>query len=413
MPKRHWIAGLIILTLLIVIMIVVIVLSINKPPEIKYSDYRGNYGDYNPLELVMNAGETYTVTASHFQELDLNFDKIEFIDNSENNPRIFNPNAVSMSGNVITAQSNGFVNVYAYVYEKDERVKIGSEQVKIQRAWKVLVAQIQVINISEMVEITTAQQLQDISLDIAGNYILKADIDLEGFDWKSIVGHHYRDDGSYDWGESRFKGSLINPDGFVIKNLTGTSGLFGSTYGAYIDGIILENVDINSIGLYPDDAGIEYNTAVGGIVDYATNTVINNCTVDGTIKARNRTGGIVGKVDYGIIRHCEFNGTVVAEYNEGTTNYLAEAGGIAGTARIYLYGNQSFGDEDFLYMLSRYVYLTVGIFDCNVNAEITAIDYAGGIVGYNYGDSLPKDCVFMGTTLGEKGQGEICGHSRY
>ena len=372
-----------------------------EQPEIIYTNYKGDYGEYEPLDLVMNAGDTYTVTTSHFQGLfpglDIEIEKFEFTENSRIDTRVFNPDAVTLSGNVITAEHNGFVNVYANLYEK---VKIGAER---KRVWHILVAQIQVINIEEMTEITTAHELQDISLDLDGNYILKADIDLEGFDWSPIM---LTGTGPTTEYAISFKGSLINPDGFTIKNLTGASGLFAYIYGAYIDGIILENVNIDSSGSYPDDDGNEY-TVRGGIAGYATDTIIINCKVDGAIKASSCAGGIVGSVRYGVIRNCEFNGTVVAEY-KGEVNYLAYAGGVAGIADILTHNYPS---EDIMSGLSARTYLTVGIIDCKVNAEIIAIDYAGGIVGFNYGDSVPTDCIFLGVTQGAEYQGEICGYS--
>lgn len=379
---------LIVLALATVMILGAFALSGCAPIMIVYADYEGDYGKYKPLELVMKAGETHTITANHFQGLDIDFDRFEFIDNSRNNPSMFNPNAITMSDNIITAQSNGFVNVYAYLYEKEVVLRV-------KKAWCILVAQIQVINIAEMTEITTAQELQDMSLDPSGNFILKADIDLAGLDWEPV---HLN------------KGSFINPDSFVISNLTIKSlnvnsqflGLFGGIYGAYIDGILLEkvNIDYTTILFNPSlDPRIKLLT-VGGIAGDATESFIVNCKVEGRIKTQQRAGGIVGKMNFGIIKNCGFNGTVIADYQKEADSIATVcAGGIVGFASL-------------ISVITSY--LATGIFDSNVKAEVISAGFAGGIVGsYQADPKLVKGCVFIGTTQGERGSGEYFGYSEY
>jgi len=86
-------------------------------------------------------------------------------------------------------------------------------------------------------------------------------------------------------------GGDFNGNGCKIKNLTIDSseeyvGLFGSAEGAYIDNVILENVNIKG-GRY-----------VGALVGKAFSTTITNCgIIGGTVEGNVAVGGLIGYVD--------------------------------------------------------------------------------------------------------------------
>ncbi|MBR3820422.1 MAG: hypothetical protein IKJ37_02240, partial [Kiritimatiellae bacterium] len=128
--------------------------------------------------------------------------------------------------------------------------------------------------------IHTAQEFIDaINDDMGGYYALGADIDFNGIDYTSL-------ENNIDsfWGE-------LNGNGYKIKNLTIDSseeyvGLFGSADGAYIDNVIIENVNIK------DDRYVD------ALVGKAFSTTITNCgVIGGTVEGNAAVGGLVGHID--------------------------------------------------------------------------------------------------------------------
>jgi len=326
--------------------------------------------DYETSENVfLNVGETIEID---FLELFTNYvPNIKKVDAASSDERIF-----TISGNRIKAVGMGSASLMTTVYDEDTRTKQTVAAVKVY-----------VVNPSKMIEVKTAQDLVDISKNMEGAYILKSDIDLEGNgDWLPIA--KYSAEGNLI---AYFGGIFINPDGHKIKSLTINSakkpilkddgiyeleflGLFASVAFAYIDGLILENVSIDT-SAYTDDA-YQYLIA-GGICGQSYNSVIRNCTVDGVIVSQFAAGGIAGKLYKGFIIGCNFKGAV-----ENTSGIQSGgAGGIAGNGIP-----------------------APRIIDCTVEAEISGKLCAGGILGHfidtlsNY-DKITdyiKGCSFTG-----------------
>ncbi len=209
--------------------------------------------------------------------------------------------------------------------------------------------------------VRTAQELAAISGD--GYYVIREDIDLEGFDWQGI---------------SNFSGTLIGL-GHTIKNLKSDKcGLFervGS--GARIKDLILEDVEIGT-----------KTKMLGGIVSYvpssAKDVTIENCSVSGVLNTlydnseskRNFCGAIAGVVASKdcSIKYCSSSATVEAICGEGGIvglNYGKIYGSFF-TGRVRCAGNNNYflePDEDGGYPLVYYF-----------------SHISGGIAAVNYGE---------------------------
>jgi|LSQX01.2.fsa_nt_gb hypothetical protein len=279
---------------------------------------------------------------------------------------------LSVDNNKIIALSNGFTTVKVEFISKNIQYTV-----PIGKAVSIVK--------EEMTEIHTSLDLQNMKNSTKGYYILKSDIDLKGLNWQPI--------GNYPI-EETFSGMLINPGGYVIKNLTISSsenipagkyggrpaGLFGSVKEAYIDGIILKDVSIDNTDSLLGETGL----VAGGIAGYATNTIITNSSVKGTIKGINRVGGIVGTINSGYIENCLFEGEIVGE-QQGQELAQDGVGGIAGFATT---GPSS---KDL-----------IGVVNSHVKANLTTNrDGVGGIIGVR--QLLPLiNSTFIGIINGEE-----------
>ena len=273
----------------------------------------------------------------------------------------------NVSGSVITAVGMGRTTIDVELYSKPNDTYYYCMGV---------CANVYVVddNAEDLIEIRTAQDLLNIKNNLSARYILKNDVDLSGIDYVSMG------DSSYGVA-APFTGVFINPLKFKIKNLTirptctenhgrCSGGLFGDIEDAYIDGIILENVDIDL-----RDCNGELPSIAGGIASTAINSIIRNCVVKGAIKAVGSSGGIVGNVGgRSSVRDCVSVGSIAS--------VKEEAGGIAAYGD-YIYDSTSFADVEGA--------------------------YAGGILGYSMHGETAYGCTFLGNVCGEKSQGEIIG----
>ncbi len=254
--------------------------------------------------------------------------------------------------------------------------------------------------------------------------------------------------------DNTFKGVFYG-GGHSVKGLvqsSGTkdySGFFGFIEGALVKDLVIENPYIDG-----DDC-------TGAVAGYARDSEISNCTVilagtDSSIKGSSFTGGIVGTALSCDIKGCRVEATGGAKitgrsgsvggimgsfikninYDPGSISDCTvsasieslasgKTGGIAGSMLNTL--NQSIvsirgcsftgsvrsvntsyaggiaGESTF-----------VSILNCTANGEISAENYAGGIVGYMSGESGTEifNCAFKGGTVlsGNSLSGGIAGH---
>ncbi|WP_130869505.1 GLUG motif-containing protein [Intestinimonas massiliensis (ex Afouda et al. 2020)] len=179
-------------------------------------------------------------------------------------------------------------------------------------------------------EISTAEELAQITKDPDGYYVLTQDIDLSGYEnWDPICK------------STPFKG-VLDGQGHVIRNLTVTrpkqssypyAGLFGRVSGGTIKNLGVEQAKIEMTYIYPVYAG----TIAGSITG---ESVIENCYGEGSIYAEVSSygsgtfsaGGLVGQA-YGnqgqtsTIRSCYSRTTLTTDGRD-----KASLGGILGVA---------------------------------------------------------------------------------
>ena len=339
----------------------------------------------------MQAGETLTINHTHkvFRLSSVTqMRNLEFIVWSGDE------RVVDIDGTVITAVNSGRVRIGSrfdgrFYNHRDERVE--------GRMGMSPIIEIIVVNKQTMTPIKTADELKSISDNTAGHFILKADIDLLGINWIPI---------------GSFSGMLVNPHGFVINNLTINSaknlvagnwgvvraGLFDRLNGAFIYGVVLEDVFI-------DVSDAEGPSFAGGIgVSLWNGSYIVNNRVEGFIAATYSVGGIAHICNGdNTLRGNHFRGTLKQQARTPDTGY--GAGGIMGFMTIRPQNNDGFGG--ILPSISRNSH---GIFDSHVKAVIMASSHAGGIIGFNSNLGLPINSTFEGSLYGGISQGIMIGN---
>jgi hypothetical protein len=230
-----------------------------------------------------------------------------------------------------------------------------------------------------MPAISDINDLQNMALDLAGDYWLTNDIDAtitQTWNWDGTRFLGFNPVGNF---ANRFTGTF-NGAGYSIRNLfinrpaTVYVGLFGFTDGATIQDITLADEDFTG----QDD--------MGGLIGYTVDTIINNCSILGSIIGRHLVGGIIGCSDGTTsLEECSFNGTIESDSVTG------ELGGIIGCA-----------------------YGTVTINGCSVAGTIGHYPYTnsvGGIVGENRANLIMISSYTSCVVIGENYVGGLVGIS--
>ena len=257
--------------------------------------------------------------------------------------------------------------------------------------------------------ISTADQLMGIT-NMAGNYILTADIDLAGKTWVPL--------GSAD---APFTG-VFDGNGHVISSLSGRNGLFHTNSGT------VKNVTLDNTCAVNYKYGSPYYNAVGSIVGINKGTV-HNCVNEGTVTTSILfyTGGICG-LNYGAVSGCVNTGAVTAT-RVNTSSSEMYVGGICGymsgttvtvdrcwnggavsakntTKSAYaggISGNCGHSNGNSQHVISNCYNRGA------VNVESTSNTCAGGIVGQLVGDDI-QYCYNVGTITvrGKDSYSEYC-----
>lgn len=154
-------------------------------------------------------------------------------------------------------------------------------------------------------EISTEEQLKDITNDLKGNYVLKNDIELSDAEWTPI--------GTRD---NPFTGTL-DGQGHTIKGLTVGNGanddkaFFGFTKDAIVTNIAFTN------------AVVKGHNQAAIVVAQATSSMLSNIYVSGVVTGRDHVGTIAGDArDNTTITNCVSTAAALSTDHQG--------GGIAG-----------------------------------------------------------------------------------
>jgi hypothetical protein len=242
--------------------------------------------------------------------------------------------------------------------------------------------------------ISTAAELNTIGSSTsywASYFKLIANIDMAAY-----TGTSYNIIGSYS---TYFTGGF-NGNGYIISNLTYTAavttdcvGMFGCTYGAYIQNVQLTNVSISSVN----------GSDVGGLIAYQYYGTTTNCYTTGAVSGGTAVGGLVGHL-YGNssskLIYCYSTASVYGTSSRigglvgfalAPVSYCYSTGTVTATSGMLAYIGGLIGDG---------YWATVN--DCYTTGNITVSStsyYIGGLVGYLHESSI-ANCYSTGMING-------------
>ncbi len=213
--------------------------------------------------------------------------------------------------------------------------------------------------LTDVEDLVKLQDLVNSGIDTTNvTFELMADIDMQGINFRGIGtgGTDGNDNTKY------FKG-IFNGNQHIISNLTINTtedavGLFGYIYNCTIDSVGLENIDITGnqfvgglVGMSNADinqGNLSYikncyvtgniksiSQATGGIVGYASHSLISDSYTNADIIGVNYVGGLAGMIYSVAIQNCYAMGNILGE------NYV---GGAIGTCAGYIYNTYSTGN---------------------------------------------------------------------
>ena len=169
--------------------------------------------------------------------------------------------------------------------------------------------------------IDSVDDLLAIPEDPDGSYILMADLDLSGYNWKPRC----------TASDTAFRG-VFDGNGHVISNLNGSNGLFGYVIGGEIRDVGLENASISAYYEYYE------SSIIGGIAAHCSSTTISNCYFQGDIDTNAYTvGGIVGLAE-GLnpsVEYCWMEGSIRSTNLAIYDYHSSSLGGIVGESGAF------------------------------------------------------------------------------
>ena len=245
-----------------------------------------------------------------------------------------------------------------------------------------------------VIGIATAEELAAVNQNLSGNYVLTADIDLNGCEWAPLGVFM---PGSDENGQPTefpdlncaFTGTF-DGNGHTISNFTisqgesYTAGLFGCLANASVSNLTVKDVSAEGFLMVSDVVGYAFMSSVSGVK--LENGVIH--VVPNEMSEEGMFGGIVGASMGSVITDCEAQVNITIEEGK-TANVGIVGGGWQNTSAVNCIGHGSiqvgsncygiggvsgcgFGSEFFKDCTAEDVKITVGD-NCS---------YIGGITGY-------------------------------
>ena len=285
---------------------------------------------------------------------------------------------------------------------------------------------------TEVIEIATAKDLKAVNDNLSGNYVLTADIDLEGAEWTPI--------GSFvQMGEEGEEAETPDPDhaftgtfdgqGHTISNFTINQpenwalGLFGCIANTEIGDFSVDNVQVDGTTMASCVAGYSFCSTVSGV--NLSNAVITAHASE--ISEEGMYGGIVGAGMMSRIENCSAEADIVIPDNTANAGLVggglemtsvtgsSASGSITAGNDCYGIGGISgcgFGAEEFTDCLADNVTITAGD-NCYWIGGLTG--YAGGYEEEEAGIPVTdiSGCTIQNVQIqtgsGADGTGEIVG----
>jgi hypothetical protein len=168
------------------------------------------------------------------------------------------------------------------------------------------------------VEISTPEGLAAIADDPNGNYVLAADIDMKGVDWKPISFSGTLDGGGHtifnltvtQLGDEHAM-AVATPQNIPTKYDTVFAGLFSVVRGATIKDLNLLNVNVH--------ISTDQNCFAAGLAGFAEDTTITGCSVKGRLylDKRFKIAGVSGVVGFGRVTVTDCSADVEVVYIGG------------------------------------------------------------------------------------------------
>jgi len=340
----------------------------NKPTDFNPGFMEGIYLEVETIDKIsMAVGDSYTID---FENIDANFHEFDIIELYDPSTEEDNQNSVyyTVKGNTIKALKSGVFFVYVKAIKKDKF------WLKGHRFGEVL--KVYCYDKAELKEISTVEDLMNINNDLSEQYILNNDIDLSGVTDFKPIGYL-----------KSFSGVFINPNNYIIKNLTlDSSNCYSSGLFYYISNALIENIILENVVIYNEEG------TVGAISASSLLSLVSNCKVVGEITGVHNVGGLIGSSRCTEISECTFVGTVSQINFETTFSSPHGAGGLVG----YL-DNES-GENT--------------IYNNKVIATIESINAAGEIAGYVHNSYRASGnqliCKLYAPLTGEYGDKFIC-----
>ena len=191
----------------------------------------------------------------------------------------------------------------------------------------------------EVIRIYTAEDLLRIADNPSGNYLLMSDIDLSGVEWPAITFS-----GRFD-GNNHILLNLNKPAVSTETRVTYDGNR--KTYDTVFCGLfaLLEHAEVKNVRLLGVDifTDIEADCFVGGIAGFASESIIENCEVSGTLRldVTGKMFGVGGIIGYGnsVVRSCKADVTLINIDKDASTRDEEFLGGICAAGYPDMDGN--------------------------------------------------------------------------
>lgn len=214
--------------------------------------------------------------------------------------------------------------------------------------------------------VSTAEELNNVRNDLAGNYLLVADIDLSSYSPWTPIGDYASDTGNIFTGI--FNGNSHTISKLTINTTDDYQGLFGFIYDSAIS-------DVGVI-----EANISGGAYTGGLVGENRGTVTYS-NITGTVNGTTNVGGLVG-LNYG--------GGVLNSYATSTVNGETNVGGLVGDNEGSVsdsYTTGAVSGNDNIGGLVGHSYIST-VSNSYTTGAVSGTNIVGGLVGYNEGGVL-------------------------
>ena len=180
---------------------------------------------------------------------------------------------------------------------------------------------------TDIIEISSAEDLMAINQNLSGHYVLTADIDLAGQEWTPIGAYapsgeseeeqeipstDYAFTGTFDGQGHTISNLVINqPEGWAL-------GLFGCIANAEVGNFTLENATVDGSVMAADVVGYTYCSTISNVK--LTGGKVNVHYTE--MSAEGMYGGIAGAGNGSLIADCEAQADIIIPDNTANTGII-------------------------------------------------------------------------------------------